>query len=202
MSDHNGGWATPGPAGLIALAIACFMFFAVLTGTVESTAAPLVGIWLLGGFVVQLVVGLIELKEGHVLGGNVFLFFSAFFMLSGGLSMLFKYFAALNGWPVDTHIEGWAWLPMWITICLWTPAYLKSAPAVMGSIVAILAVGTGFITFMDMGVLSHDYAVFTGYLCIVAGSMAVWVAAAGVLGATFGRPVLPVGEPIIKSKVG
>jgi hypothetical protein len=91
---QNMGWANPTPAGLVALAIACFGFFALLTGLVTPAASPLLGCWLLGGFVVQVVVGIIDLKGGNTTGGNTFIFFSAFFMLVSGGEMIFKFFMA------------------------------------------------------------------------------------------------------------
>lgn len=197
MSEHK-GWVSPGSAGLVALAVACFGFFAVLSGTVEKTAAPVLGIWLLGGFVVQIVVALIELRNGHLTGGNVFLFFSAFFMLVGGIEFIFKYYAALNGWPVDFTMDGWLWLPLLITLLLWTPAYLKESPAVMSLVVLLLDVVVFIVTFMDMGKLAHSYAPIAGYLALLAGFGAIWVAAAGILNTAFGKKVLPMPGPILK----
>jgi hypothetical protein len=197
MSDHK-GWATPGPAGLVALAVACFGFYAILSGTVKGTAAPVLGIWLLGGFVVQISVALIELKNGHLTGGNVFLFFSAFFMLVGGIEFIFKYFVAINGWKVDFTIDGWLWLPLFITLILWTPAYLKESSAIMAMVVLLLDVTVFFVTFMDMGVLGHSYAVIASYFVIVAGCGALYIAAAGILNTAFGKVMLPVPGPIIK----
>ncbi len=83
-------WANPTPAGLVALAAACACFFALLTGRVSASAMPLIGCWLLGGFVIQIVVALLDLKSGNLAGGNTFLFFSAFFMLVSGLEMLLR----------------------------------------------------------------------------------------------------------------
>lgn len=198
MSEHNAGWAAPGSAGLVALAVACFTFYAILSGTVEATGAPILGIWLFGGFVVQIVVALIELKNGHLTGGNVFLFFSAFFMLVGAFGFTFKYFAAINGWPVDTTMDGWAWLPLWITLILWTPAYLKESPAVMSIVVLLLDVAVFFVTFMDMGVVAHSYAPIASYFCFAAGIGSIWVSSAGILNAAFGKTVIPMPGPILK----
>ncbi len=197
MSEHK-GWATPGPAGLVALAVACFGFYAILSGTVKGTAAPVLGIWLLGGFVVQISVALIELKNGHVTGGNVFLFFSAFFMLVGGLEFIFKFFAAVNKWTVDYTMDGWLWLPLFITLILWTPAYLKESPAVMSVVVMLLDIGVFFVTFMDMGVLGHHYAPIAAYFIVAAGFGALWVAAAIILNTAFGKTILPMPGPILK----
>jgi len=197
MSEHK-GWATPGPAGLVALAVACFGFYAILTGTVKGTAAPVLGIWLIGGFVVQIAVALIELKNGHVTGGNVFLFFSAFFMLVGGMEFIFKYFVALNAWKVDFTMDGWLWLPLFIALILWTPAYLKESPAVMSLVVLCLDVTVFFVTFMDMGKLAHHFAPTAGYFALTAGFGALWVASAGILNTAFGKTILPMPGPMIK----
>ncbi|MEI6856984.1 hypothetical protein [Psychrilyobacter sp.] len=36
-------WSNPTPAGLVALAVACFCFFAILSGKVTHDAMPLLG---------------------------------------------------------------------------------------------------------------------------------------------------------------
>ena len=197
MSEHK-GWANPGPAGLVALAVACFGFYALLSGTVKGTAVPVLGIWLLGGFVVQISVALIELKNGHVTGGNVFLFFSSFLMLVGGMEFIFKFFAAINGWKVDFTMDGWLWLPLFISLVLWTPAYLKESSALMSIVVILVDITVFFVTFMDMGVLNHSYAITASYFVVVAGCGALYVAAAGVLNTAFGKTILPMPGPILK----
>jgi len=111
-------WSNPTPAGLVALAVACFGFFALLTGKITAGALPLLGCWLLGGFIVQLVVALIDLKGGNTTGGNTFLFFSAFFMLVGGLEMMVKSFLSKTGLTLDARVDGWAWLVLAITLIL------------------------------------------------------------------------------------
>ena len=197
MSEHE-GWATPGPAGLVALAMACFGFYAVLSGTVTKDAAPILGIWLIGGFVVQIVVALVELKGGHTTGGYVFLFFSAFFMLVGGLENVFKYYASIYGWKIDATLDGWLWLPLLISLILWTFAYLKESSAIMSLVVVLLDVAVFFITFMDMGKLGHQYAPIAAYFLLVAGVGALWVAAAGIVNTAFGKAVLPLPGPFLK----
>lgn len=194
----NGGWANPAPAGLVALAVACFCFYAVLSGSVAGTAVPLMACWLLGGFVIQFTVAVIELKEGALTGGNVFLFFSAFFMLTGGLEFLLKYFASVNGWPLDTHIDGYAWLVLWIVLILWTPAYLKQSPLVMSLVVLFLDIGVFFVAFMDGGWISHSYAPMAANFILAGGICGIYVASAIILNTCFGRAILPMPGPILK----
>ena len=192
-------WSNPTPAGLVALAVACFCFFALLSGKVTHDALPLLDIWLLGGFVVQLVVALIDLKGGNTTGGNTFLFFSAFFMLVGGLEMITKFLAATNNIALDARIDGWAWLVLTIVIMLWTPAFLKT-PLVLSLIVFALDISLPFITLMDLGILSKSFAVIPAWGLLIAGIFGIYLSAAMIVNTAFGREVYPMPGPIIKDK--
>jgi succinate-acetate transporter protein len=90
---HEHSFATPGPAGLGALAVACFGFGAVFLGKVDLSGFPLLAAWLIGGCLVQYTVAVMELKDHNLTGGNVFLFFSAFFMLGAALSVFAKWYS-------------------------------------------------------------------------------------------------------------
>ncbi|HHW44283.1 hypothetical protein GFC01_07010 [Desulfofundulus thermobenzoicus] len=197
MSAKGHGWANPGPAGLVALAMACFTFYALFTGKVSAGAVPLLGIWLLGGFVVQLSVGLIELNEGATTGGNVFTFFSAFFMLVTGLELIFKFFAATNGWKIDARIDGWAWLALAIALTTWTPAYFKS-PLTLTAVVVALDPALFMVALSDMGVISKAWQPVAGTLLFIAGWFGLYTAMAIILNTEFGRKVVPFPGPIIK----
>lgn len=196
-------WADPSPAGLVALAMACFTFFAVFSGRVDASATPLLGIWLLGGFVVQIAVALIELREGNVLGGNVFLFFSAFFMFVTGSEQLVKFMMAQDGIALDGRIDGWAWLVLAIALLTWTPAYLKKSGAVMSLCVLALDVAVPLIALKDLGVFGTGEAAATAtlviaYALLIAGIFGLIVAMATVLNKSLGATVVKLPGPILK----
>jgi succinate-acetate transporter protein len=198
MSGQGGhSFANPGPAGLVALAMACFTFFAVFTGKITHDAIGLMGVWLLGGFVVQICVGLIELKDGNTTGGNVFTFFSAFFMLVTGLNLIFKYFAAKNGWKIDARVDGWAWLALSSALTLWTPAYFKSPKSLM-MIVVLLLPALWIVTFTDLGVWPKTLSPIAGWFLFAAGWFGLYTGAAVVLNTAYGRTILPTGAPFVK----
>ena len=88
--EHS--FVTPQPAGLAALAVAVFGFAPVYLGWVDTSGLPLLAAWLIGGFVVQLIVAIMELKDKNITGGNVFLFFCAFFMLAAAISVFAKWY--------------------------------------------------------------------------------------------------------------
>ncbi|MCL6639129.1 MAG: GPR1/FUN34/YaaH family transporter [Firmicutes bacterium] len=197
MSGHGGGWANPGPAGLVALAMACFIFFAIQTGQVTGAAIGLMGIWLLGGFVVQVIVGVLEILEGNTTGGNVFTYFSAFFMLVTGLELIFKFFAGVNGWKIDARVDGWAWLALSSALTLWTPAYFKSPKSLLGVVLALLP-ALWIVTFTDMGVWPRTLVPISGWCLFIAGWLGLYTGAAVILNTAFGRTILPTGAPIVK----
>ena len=192
------GWANPAPAGLVALAVACFIFFASLTGRIEGSAIVLMGCWLIGGFVVQVIVGVIEVLEGNTTGGNVFTFFSAFFMLTGGIEMFVKFWGSVNGIPIDARVDGWAWLVLAVSLTLWTPAYMKGSNAIMSLCVICVDIAAFFVAFIDMGVLDHTMKAIPGWFLFIAGWLGIYIAAAIILNTAFGKSVLPLPGPMIK----
>ena len=190
-------WANPTPAGLVALAVACFGFFALLSGKVDPSAMPLLGIWLLGGFVVQIVVGLIDLKGGNTTGGNTFIFFCAFFMFVSGLEMIFKFNIANSSIEIDSHLDGWAWAALTLVMYAWTPAFFKT-PALLAVIVFALDIALPFICLTDMGVLPASYKIISAWAFLVAGITGVYLSAAIIVNTAFGKNVYPNPGPIIK----
>jgi len=187
-------WSNATPAGLVALAIASFGFFAVLTGKVSGEAIPLLGLWLLGGFAIQIVVAILDLKSGNSAGGNTFLFFSAYFMLVSGLEMVFEQYMKSG---LDKRIDGWAWLALMIVIYLWTPAYFKN-PLFMTLIVLALDVALPFIALQKLGILGPDVLKISGWALLVAGICAIYLAAAMIVNTAYGKKIYPNPGPLVK----
>lgn len=194
MIRENKEWSNPTPAGLVALAVACFCFYAILSGTVTNNAMPLIGIWLLGGFVIQFIVALLDLKSGNNTGGNTFLYFSAFFMLVGGLGMLLKFNMINKGITLDTRVDGWAWSVLTISLILWTPAFFKST-RLLTIIVLILDVSLPFITLIDLGILSKTYAFIPAHGLLLAGIVAIYLASAIVVNTAYSKNIYPLPGP-------
>ena len=186
-------WANPTPAGLVALTVACFCFFALLNNQVEKSAMPLVGCWLIGGFVIQMIVGLLDLKGRNQTGGNTFLFFGAFFMLVGGIEMFIKYHGLTTGAPVDTRIDGFAWLALTLVLFLWTPAFFKPF-GFLTLIVLALDVALPFIALVDLKILPAAFSVIPAYALLVAGILAIYLGGALIVNTAFGRKIYPLIE--------
>jgi len=198
-------WANPTPAGLVGLAVACFCFFAMLnkdlTGVTVPDILPLLGCILLGGFVIQLIVALLDLKAGAIPGGNTFLFFSAYFMLASGLEMFVKYFALTGQWQgaVDGKIDGWLWLCLGIAIILWTPAFFKS-PAILFGIVLLLDVAVPLVALNDLGIAKEICGPLAGWFLLATGVFGLYLSAALLVNGTYGKTVFPNPGPLYKEK--
>jgi len=192
-------WANPTPAGLVALAVACFLFFALLTGRVEKSAMPILGSYLIGGFFIQFVVALLDLKGGNLSGGNTFLYFSAYFMLVSGAGMFLKYFVP----GMDTRIDGWAWMVLALTLALWTPAFYKG-PALLFGIVLGLNVALPCIVVSDLKLFAPEigkiFGETAGYALLACGILGIYLAAALVLNGSYGKTVLPNPAPLYGRK--
>lgn len=194
-SQSNAQWANPTPAGLVALAVACFCFFAMLSGNVTPAAVPLLGCWLLGGFVIQLIVGLLDLKSNNGTGGNTFLFFAAFFMLVGGLEMLLKFNFGLQNVPLDARIDGWAWSALALVLLMWTPAFFKT-PLPLIAIVILLDIALPFIALIDIGILDKSLAIVPAWSLLIAGVIAIYFSGAIIVNTAFGKSVFPIPGPL------
>lgn len=202
MSDTNSSWANPMPAGLISLAMACTIFYALLTGKVTPDGYGVVGFWLIGGFFVQMAVGLIELRMGSTGGGNTFLWFSGYFMLATGSVYLLEYFAHCYGWHVDPSIvEGWCWVGISIVMWLQYPAFLKTMPFVVAVLVTIMNTGAPFVAGMKLGLLDRAvFAPITGNMIGIVALLGFYSGAAIVNNTIYGRQILPFPGPIIKER--
>jgi len=200
MSQQEHTFANPGPAALGALAIACFAFFAILTGKVSHSAAPIVACWLVGGAVCQIVAGVMELKDHNISGGNVFLFFGSFFMLVTALSMSTKYGLHAAGLTFDARVEGWCWLAGAGFLIAMTPCYLK-APKLLfwGLVMADIALICLALIDLKLTMLPlHLMATVAGWLILGVGFIGLYLGGAIAINTTFAKPILPTTTPYVK----
>jgi succinate-acetate transporter protein len=196
--DHT--FVSPGPAGLGALAVACFGFGAVFTGKVGLGGLPLLAAWLIGGGIVQYTVAVMELKDHNMTGGNVFLFFSAFFMFGASLSVMAKYLmlsGMIGSVKPESMVEGFCWAAGAAFLTAVTPAYLKG-PKPLFMIVLLLDIALWLIVGLDMGMIGAAMKPVVGYLLFATGWIGVYLVAAIVNNHIFGRVVIPTFGTFMK----
>lgn len=202
MNHHA---ANPAPAGLVAYAAICYIFAAINAGIVGTDGLFLTGCWLMGGFAVQIIASSKEIEQGSQLGGNVFLFFQGFFMLTGGLGSMFKYLC-LYKWdmPYNTTAEGFGWLACTLAMILWTPGYFKTSNKVFTVSVVFTDIALIGTVLNDLHILGAEATsavkIMIAIGLAVAGTLGLYVATAMQLNHCFEKEVLPLGEPFLKSK--
>jgi len=195
---HEHTFASPGPAGLAALAVACFGFAAVFNGWVKPEGLPILFAWLVGGGVVQYTVAVMELKDHNITGGNVFLFFSAFFMSVASMSALAKFFMIKFGMVPHGYVEGWTWMAGAGFLTLVTPAYLKSNKLLF-FVVVMLDIILWCIVGLDLGKIDPTVGKpIVGWGLIVCGWIGVYLSGCIVCNTVFGRQIYPVPSPFVK----
>jgi len=195
---HEHSFASPGPAGLGALAVACFGFAAVFLGWVKVEGLPILAAWLIGGGVVQYTTAVMELKDHNITGGNVFLFFSAFFMFGASLSLVSKFFMIKFGMSPHSYVEGWTWMAGAGFLTAVTPAYAKSNAALF-ILVVLIDIVLWCIVFLDLGKMDPTVGKpIVGWGLIIAGWIGVYLAGAVVCNTVYGRAMYPVPKPWVK----
>lgn len=203
MSDNTSGknaWVNVNAAGELALAIAVIGIGAMMLGKVDASASLVLGIWIACGSIVHFIVGFGSMAKGQNTNANAFVLFAAFLMLAAGIEFIVRYFAGIHGWGTVAHtINGYMWIPIWFAVWFWTPSVFKEAPLVFCIAVLGLDIAFPLTSLMHLGVLGHSYATLAGYSLWVSGVMTVYMGGASVLNNSFGRSILPLGTPIIKS---
>ncbi len=193
QEDRQKPYANPGPAGLMVLAFYLSALWPVATHQApHAMANVLIALGFAGG-VVQFTAGIIDLRNGEIMTGNIMLAFSAFMWL-GFWEFLGK---ALGFIPHNTTIvDGWVFVIMGLLMCGFTIGHLK-APKIafwfmIFTDIFFLSAGIFFLTlkpiFWFVAGWSLPFVVFT----------VLWTVFGIVLNGVFGKPVVPMGKPFIE----
>jgi succinate-acetate transporter protein len=199
MTDHSkSNWANPSPAGTISLGFAIMIFFALLTGKVPSEGHMVAGLWLLGAFVTQLCVALIELNMGNDVGGNIYLWFGSFFCLATGMVFIWEYFAHINGWPTDLSLQGYLWIAIWLVMWLNWPIFVSKFPLTLGVTFSIMNICSPGMALMNLGVIPASvFSPVIGWMMLAASILALYSGSSMITNKSLGKQLFPLGPPLI-----
>lgn len=198
MSSESHSFSSPGPAALSALAIACFIFFGLLTGRIGEDSRLAVACWLFGGFVCQFTAAIMELKDKNHTGGNVMLLFGSFFMLVTALLSAAEFICHVNEIHFAMATGPYAWLVLAIVLTSFTPAFLVGPTVWLVGIVIADAALWFLVALKFHAVLPPPTAALCAAYCILAfGLIAIYMATANILNTTFKKVILPVGKPLV-----
>ncbi len=193
MADQTVKSANPAPLGLAAFGVTTVVLSAINAGLLPGDALPAVlALAFAFGGLTQLLVGAYEFKNGNTFGmvafsayGAFWLWFTFLFWASGANLM-----KASSGAGVGFSLFMWGVF----TLYMWVATFRTNLA--LWVIFLLL-----WITFFLLagGEFGMGTGTLGGYLGILTGIAALYTSFAEVTNATFGRVVVPLGNPILKA---
>jgi hypothetical protein len=185
--------ANPAPLGLAAFGVTTVVLSSINAGLLppEATAAVVPLAFAFGGLA-QLITGVLEHQNGNTFGTVAFTAYGAFWCW---YSLLVWTIGA--GWIKPPAPAGVATvLLMWgvFTLYMWIPTFKSNK----GIFITFLLL---WITFFLLAGGDYGWAAGKksgGTVGLLTGVVALYVSCAEVMNGTFGREMLPLGEPLIK----
>jgi uncharacterized protein len=194
MADGTSA-ANPAPLGLAAFGVTTVVLSTINAGLLPSAAVPVVVplAFAYGGFA-QIVAGFLEFKKGNTFGTVAFTSYGAFWWWYA-----FLLWTIGAGWikPPDPHGVGVALL-VWglFTLYMWIPTFRTNF--ILWTIFLLLWITFFLLAGGDLG-LGEGWHKLGGWFGLITGVDAMYLSFAEVTNATFGRTVIGVGGPILKS---
>lgn len=180
--------ANPAPLGLMGFGMTTILLNLHNAGFFEFDVIILaMGIFY--GGIAQIFAGLLEYKKGNTFGLTAFISYGAFWLTLVAILLLPKMGA---GAAADTHFMG-AYLGLWGIFTLFMffgtltgPRMLQFVFASLTVLFALLSIGH----FVPNESIIHT----AGWIGIICGASAIYLAMGEVLNEQFGRTILPLGE--------
>ena len=180
--------ANPGPIGLMGFGLTTVLLNLCNAGLLPLSAAVL-AMGLFFGGLAQFVAGLLEYPSGNTFGMTAFVSYGAFWITLVALIAL----PHTGIIPASNHAMMGAYLSLWglfsVVMFFGTLRMTPTHQFIFATLV-ILFFLLAFTEFTGSKVLGH----IAGWEGLVCGFSAIYLAAAEILEAQFGRSILPVGK--------
>ncbi len=178
--------ANPAPIALMGFGMTTILLSAVNAGLVPLGAAVLaMGIFF--GGLAQVIVGFLEWKKGNTFGATTFVSFGFFWIVLIVMMILPKLgLAAVDtGEGKGLFLGVWGFFTLYMTIgTINTHRVLQTTFASLTVVFFMLAIGDAFVI--------KDLITAAGYLGLLAGALAIYMAMGQVLNEALGRTVVPM----------
>lgn len=195
MSEHEHLFATPGPAGLAVLGFYLGCLWPVATGIAPHNLIVILVPLGLAGALVQTLAGVIELRNGAILPGNIMMAFSAFMWYGFGEHLL-NALGLIKG--STAGVDGIVFLIMGLLMTGFTPCFfLKNTVAsifMLSTDVFFLGAALFWITGVPI------FWVIAGWDLPIVIITIIWQVVGDVVNGVFGRTVYPMGPAWITKK--
>jgi uncharacterized protein len=191
VATPGDGIADPGPLGLAAFAATTFVLSVFNAGLApKELTAVVLPLALFYGGTAQLLAGMWEFRKANTFGAVAFSSYGAFWL---SFAAYVKFVApglpaASAGTATGLFLLAWTIFTAYMTV---------GAVRVNGAVAAVFVVLT--LTFLALTIAelagAAGLGVLGGWLGIITALLAWYASAAGVINATWKRPVLPVWAP-------
>ncbi len=180
--------ANPAPLGLMGFGMTTILLNLHNAGFFELDVL-IMAMGIFFGGIAQIFAGLLEYKKGNTFGLTAFTSYGAFWLTLVAIWLLPKMGA---GAPADTYFMG-AYLALWGVFTLFmffgTLIGPRMLQFVFGSLTVLFAL-LAIAHFVGNESITH----IAGWIGIICGASAIYLAMGEVLNEQFGRTVLPIGE--------
>jgi uncharacterized protein len=188
------GIADPAPLGLAAFALTTFLLSAVNAGWAKnSTGSDWLGYAFAYGGFIQLLAGMWEFRNGNVFGATAFSTYGGFWIGLGLWAVLVAPHA-LSATAASKDL-GWILLSFAIFNTYMLIASTQVNVAVFGVFLTLEL--TEIFLFIGNFWGNANIIKVGGYIGVLTALVAWYTSAAGVLNGMSGRPVAPVGRPLL-----
>lgn len=187
MSTNQPQYANPGPLGLCGFALTTWLLCLINAGIFDSKSLGLVlAMAFAFGGTAQMIAGMFEFKKGNTFGFTAFNSYGAFWWSWALFIVFFK------GETPATFV---AWyLGAWGTFTLMMfLATLKKAKALQAIFLCLTL--TFYALALGDATANHSIVNIGGYLGLLTALCAFYLAAAEILNESYGKTILPIGEP-------
>jgi len=213
-------WADPGSAGGLLIACLCTGAWALFSGQVPASCAPVFSATIFGFGVALLIVAVICFKRGDMIGGTLNIVFGSVFGFAAGISGITRfalpYFMGsvtkgtmtLPALQIGPQLDGYFILMAVLALLLmailiaritWFLFAWVIVIAVAFALAAIwMILGSPGIT-NPMAPIQNDLLKISGWLFLICGISMLYFAMASIINTASGKMVLPIGGPLIKS---
>jgi len=192
MADQSAKLANPAPLGLVGFGLTTVVLSLINSGLVAKDALPaVVPLAFAFGGVAQIITGFMEYKNGNTFGTVAFTSYGLFWWWFAFLHWTIG--AGLIQAPSATGVG--ITLFMWgvFTFYMWISTFRSNIG--VWSVFLLLWITFFLLAFGDLGMGTGKLGGLVGLVC---GLDAMYVSFAEVTNETFGKPVIPLGSPIIK----
>ncbi|MFI9808657.1 acetate uptake transporter [Streptomyces sp. NPDC052301] len=180
----------PAPLGLAGFALTMLLLSIVNTSLLKEPAAilPVLALAAFYGGAAQFAAGLFEFRRGNTFGATVFVSYGAFWLSYWWLTPRLALAGGAHS-ALGLFLLGW---------CVFTAFMAIAALRVNVAVLAVLVLLTLTYLFLAIGAFQggpepHAMTQVGGWFGIATGLVAWYAAAATVINATHGRPMMPVG---------